>query len=439
MATMFYDEGAERQSWAEGLPATEELLRQQLKYVYDKSPFYRKKFDAAGIKIANVRTAQDFAKLPFTYKHELRESQQRAPAFGEHCACPDEAIRRIYSTSGTTGVPTFIGLTSADLNRWLSTGGRALAARGISHSHRVINFFGAGPFVGGISGEIIHHYGACLIPLGPGHTDRVISACRVAGARVIQCTPSYAFYLADHCRTRGIDPRSLGIELLLPAGEPGGGIPAMRVQLEEAFGCRVLESMGNGDAGMGIWSECEEGTGMHFMGQGLVYPEIIDFSTGEVLPVQAGTEGELVYTTVNRECVPLIRFRTRDHVAIVGTECRCGRQTMRIRCIGRYDHLLIVRGVNVYPSAIEDVVASIAPRTTGRVEILLPEKGPRIEPPVRLKVEHAGVTPPPGLATEIETLLKEKLVFAAKVELVPEGTLGRGEYKRKVLRVEGLQ
>jgi phenylacetate-CoA ligase len=432
--TRFYDEAAERPSWEEALKENEELLRNQVRYVYDHSLFYREKLDSAGLGPESVKTARDFERLPFTTKEQLRESQRSAPPFGRHQACPSDAICRIYSTSGTTGVPTFIGLTRHDLDLWMRTAARALWARGMRPFHRVVSPLGAGPFVGGFTNEVISHFGACLIPLGPGHTNRVVTSCQFAGATVILASPSYAMHLLEHCKAHDIDPRSLKLERLLVAGEPGGGVPETRRRIEGAFGCHVLESMGNGDSGLAIWSECEEKNGMHFMGQGMVYPEIIDSKTGRTLPVQQGTEGELVYTTVNRECIPVLRFRTNDHVVVLGTDCACGRRTMRIRCIGRYDDLLIIRAVNVYPSAIQDVIHSCAPRTTGRFEILLPAPGPQVEPPVHIRVEIAQGSPD-ELKSTLERVFMEKLVFRSRVEIVSAGAIKSSEYKGRVVRV----
>lgn len=416
----------------------EELFTRQIAYLFQHSPFYRDKLHGARLGPESIRGLDDLPKIPFTTKEELRESQRQDPPFGRHRACPPEAIVRIYSTSGTTGTPTYIGLTRHDLGLWVRVAQRGLWSRGVRVGQRVVSPLGAGPFVGGLSGEIVDRLGACLIPLGPGHTDRVVSAFRVAGAETLFATPSYAFHLLHHCTTRGIDPQSLRMVRCLVAGEPGGGVPSIRRQIEDAFGCRVLEAMGNGDAGLSMWAECELGHGMHFMARGMILPEIIDPDSGVVFPVREGVKGEMVYTTVDRECIPILRFRTRDHVEVLGTRCDCGRTGYRIRCIGRTDDMLIVRGVNVYPSAVEDVVATFVPRTTGRIEIVLDRPGPMVEPPVRIRVEHtASAGDLATLQHELETRLRETLVFSAVVELVADGTLPRGEYKRQLIRRAG--
>jgi phenylacetate-CoA ligase len=219
-------------------------------------------------------------------------------------------------------------------------------------------------------------------------------------------------------------------------GEPGAGIPHIRRQIEEAFGAIVRETMGNGDMLGLMWAECDYGEGMHFIGQGVCHVEIIDPETGMVLEIKEGLTGELVYTSLDRECQPLVRFRTRDHVVVIRTSCACGRTGFVIKCIGRTDDMLIVSGVNVYPSAVRDVVGTLTPRVTGEIVIRLSEKPPSVKPPMKIKVEHGHE---PGdlaqLKSQIETLLREKLIFSSDVELVPPGTLPRFEYKARLVEI----
>jgi len=192
--------------------------------------------------------------------------------------------------------------------------------------------------------------------------------------------------------------------------------------------------MGNGDMMGLMWGECEAKNGMHFLGADTCHCEIIHPGTGEVIAPETGVEGELVYTSLNRECQPLIRFRTRDHVRVTQTQCGCGRTGFCIRCIGRTDDMLIISGVNVYPSAVRDVVSTLAPDTTGEILIQIPGQGPSVAPPLKIKVEHGQV---PGdlslLKNKIQTLIREKLIFPAEVTLVPPGSLPRYEYKARLV------
>src|SRR5690606_15088719 len=191
---------------------------------------------------------------------------------------------------------------------------------------------------------------------GTGNTERLMAAVALLKPQALACTPSYALHLAEWGRERGMDLPAGNIERILVAGEPGGGEPAMRAKLEAAWGARVTEAMGIGDIGASLWGECEEQAGMHFCARGFVHVELIDPETQQPVPFEDGARGELVYTHLAHRGAPMLRFRSRDHVVVNMQPCRCGRTSPRVRCIGRTDDMLIVRGVNVFPSAIREVV-----------------------------------------------------------------------------------
>jgi phenylacetate-CoA ligase len=409
-------------------------LVRQLAYVAAQSAFYRAKFTAAGVDPLAIKSTRDLARLPFTEKSELRESQTAVPPYGHHIACAPEAVRRVYSTSGTTGRPTYIGLTAHDIGVWRETASRAFWANGLRPADRVPLV--VSPFVVAASYADAFEAIGTAIPIGVNMTDRLIDAFRFGGATALLCTASYPLHFARALAERDIEPRALGLRRILAGGEPGASIPEVRRQIEETFGCTLMECSGNGDYCAMTWAECEYRQGMHFVGQGLIHPEIIDPDTGEVLDIEPGVSGELVCTSLDRECMPLLRFRTRDHVRVTHTECACGRTGFGIRIVGRTDDLLIVRGVNVYPAAVRDVVASFAPQTNGVIEIQLHRAPPAgWEPPVHIKCECGDS---PGdlvlLQQAIESRLREKLIFRAQVELVPSGALPRYEYKARLVR-----
>ena len=289
-------------------------------------------------------------------------------------------------------------------------------------------------FIAASYGEAIESLGSTLIPVGVGATDRFIGAVKNLGANFVLSTASFPLYLITYCQKKGIDAKGFGIRGFMVGGEPGGGIPHIRQKIEDTFGANVQECMGNGDMLGLMWAECEYKNGMHFIGQGACHPEIIDPDTGKTLEIKEGLQGELVYTSIDRECQPLIRFRTRDHVVVTQTKCECGRTGYCIKCIGRTDDMLIVSGVNVYPSAIRDVIGNLTPRVTGEIIIQLKEPPPSVQPPMKIKVEHGE---DPGdlaqLKSEIEQLLREKLIFSSSVELVPPGTLPKYEYKARLV------
>jgi phenylacetate-CoA ligase len=251
----------------------------------------------------------------------------------------------------------------------------------------------------------------------------------------MHCTPSYAAYFADFVRQAGTDPRELGLKKLFCGAEPGAGIPAIRAKLEQDWGARVTEGLGNADMAPIIFSECPEQSGMHFNGPDCVVVEIIDPETGESLPHEAGVTGELVYTSLQRECVPLLRFCTRDRIEVLGTSCGCGRTGFKLRCIGRTDDMLIVLGVNVFPSAIKDVVSSFYPATTGEIQIVLDKPGPGVAPPLKVVAECSGEpAASAALKLSIERKIKATLSISASIEAVRAGTLPRYEMKGQLVK-----
>ncbi|HJR95635.1 MAG TPA: hypothetical protein VJ807_09380, partial [Gaiellaceae bacterium] len=221
---------------------------------------------------------------------------------------------------------------------------------------------------------------------------------------------------------------------VLVAGEPGGGEPAFRARLEEGWGARVTEAMGIGDIGISLWGECEEQNGMHLGARGFVHAELIDPETTESISFEDGAAGELVLTHLRHQAAPLLRFRTRDHVEVRMSPCPCGRTGPRVRCLGRTDDMLLVRGVNVFPSAVRDVVGTFVPRVSGHVRVRPRASGTKQDPPLPLAVELAqGGEPDPELADAIRERLRAVLVVQTTVELVPWGSLARDDYKGQLL------
>lgn len=411
----------------------EQALLKQLKYVWENSVFYQKKFGEAGLELGDIKGLEDLSKLPFTEKAELRESQLIDPPLGTHRACPREKVKRIYSTSGTTGRPTFIGLTEHDLEVWREASSRAFWTGGF-RPNSIVPLVVSPFFIAASYADAIEAIGT-LVPIGVGATDRLIAAFQHIGANAFLATSSFPLHFATSLEKRGINPKSLGVTAILAGGEPGAAIPSVRQKVEETFGCIFLEMMGNGDMCGEMWSECRYKRGMHFVAQGIVHPEIINPDTGEVLEVKEGTRGELVYTSLDRECIPLVRFRTRDHIEVTQTSCDCGRTGFGIRVFGRTDDMIIVQGVNVYPAAVRDTVASLSPRTTGAIEIQLYAPPPEgWKPPIHIKIEHgkeAGDLD--QLKKDLEALIREKLIFRANVELVAPDSLPKYEYKAKLV------
>jgi phenylacetate-CoA ligase len=421
----------ESRPWDEQLALDDESYRTQLGYLFERSAFYREKLAAAGVDSPEAAGGLgDIARLPLTEKQALQATCTPDNPVGTHlCVKPPEIVR-IYSTSGTTGAPSYIPLTAEDLDNWVTGSARSYAASGISAGQRIISTYNAGPFVAGAALAAFERIGLCHIPVGTGNTERLLEAIHRLAPEAVVLTPSYAEHLVE--RDAGLGESS--VERVLVAGEPGGGEPAFRARLEEGWGAKVTEAMGIGDIGVSLWGECEEQDGMHLGARGFVYSELIDPDTGGAVPFEDGASGELVLTHLLHRAAPLLRFRTRDHVELRTSPCACGRTSPRIRCVGRNDDMLIIRGVNVFPSAIREVVGGFAPAVSGHVIVKPQAAGVKQEPPLPIAVELArGAAPHDALADAIRERLRTVLVIQTRVELVPWGSLQRSEYKSKLV------
>ncbi|MDQ5848568.1 MAG: phenylacetate--CoA ligase family protein [Pseudomonadota bacterium] len=406
---------------------TQEAYRQQIEALYERSAFYRDKLSAAGFDSpAAVGGIERIAALPFTEKDELRRSQATQPPLGAHAAIDISQAARIYSTSGTSGAPLYIPLTRSDVEDWRQIGRDTYSKNGLKAGERVITTYGAGPFVAGASLAAFEAIGAVHIPLGVGNTERLLAAVEQLRPQALACTPSYAMHIAEVAAAKGV--RLSSIERIIVGGEPGGGEAVFRRNLQNAFNSKVYEIMGIGDIAASLWGECPAQAGMHFSGEGIIHVELIDPESGKALEMKDGAVGELVYTHLRREAAPLLRFRSRDHVTVWTARCACGQSTMRVRCIGRTDDMLIVRGVNVFPTAVREVVARFQPRVTGAVQIRPRSRGVKQDPPLPVVVEGD-----PDLADAIARELRNTLMFAPEVRVVAPQSLPRSEYKSKLV------
>jgi len=431
----YFNAAVETMSADETAAMQQAKLARQLGYLTANSPFHAAKLAEAGVEPGDIRSLADLARLPFTEKAELRESQRRDPPLGSHAAAPMRNVVRVHASSGTTGTPSFIGLTAYDAGRWAECIARSYWAQGLRPGSVFAMGLSIGFFVGGLPvAAAVETVGATLLPIGTGASDRLIASIRSMKADTLATTPSYALYLAELAREEmGIDPAALGIRRVMVGAEPGGGVPEIRAQIEESWGARCTEAVGIADLITIHSAECEAQDGCHFMVPDYLIMEIVDPETGAVIPPdRPEIEGELVFTHIDRECNPMLRFRTRDRVIVKTGPCACGRTGPRLRCIGRTDDMLILRGVNVWPSAVRDVVAGFRPEATGEMLIRVDGEGPKVDPPLRVRVE-AGSAAGAGLAVRIEQAIRAKLIVQARVELVPRGVLPRTEMKAKLV------
>jgi phenylacetate-CoA ligase len=420
----------ETRPWAEQLAIDDESYRTQLSYLFERSAFYRDKLAAAGFASAEAAGGlADIAQLPLTEKSEVRDTRTPHNPIGAHLCVEPSEIVRIYSTSGTTGMPSYIPLSASDLENWVTGSARSYAASGVVAGQRLISTYNAGPFVAGAALAAFDRIGLSHIPVGTGNTERLVRTIEQLRPDAAALTPSYAAYLAEQ-----FDIAGSSVQRVLVAGEPGGGEPAFRAKLEEGWGARVTEAMGIGDIGVSLWGECEEQDGMHLGARGFVHAELIDAETGKAIAMEDGVAGELVLTHLRHRAAPLLRFRTRDHVRVRTSPCKCGRTSPRLRCIGRTDDMLIVRGVNIFPSAVREVVSAFAPDVSGHILVKPGEAGVKQEPPLPVSVELArGRAADAALAEAIRERLRSVLVVQTRVDLVPWGSLRRSEYKSKLV------
>ncbi|MGH6926643.1 MAG: phenylacetate--CoA ligase family protein [Propylenella sp.] len=428
---MILDPEIEALPWEEQPGADASAYRNQVSYLLANSRFYQEKLASAGYAEARqVSGLEEIAKLPFTEKDELRTARSETEPIGAHLAVPMRSIVRIFSTSGTTGAPSYIPLTDADLGQWVRISSRSYAATGLRAGERLISTYNAGPFVAGVGLDAFYALKLCHIPLGSGNTERLLTAIEQLKAEAVALTPSYALHIAERAHERGIDLAATSVARLIVAGEPGGGEPAMRAQLQEEWGAKVTEAMGIGDIAATLWAECEAQRGMHFSGRGFVHFELIDPESGKPTPIEDGATGELVYTHLRRQAAPLLRFRSRDHVVVSAGPCPCGRTSPRIRCIGRTDDMLIVRGVNVFPSALRELIGAFAPAVGGPISVRPRETGFRQNPPLKVLVElGSAAAGEERLAEAIRKRIRETLLVTTEIVFVPNGSLPRSDYK----------
>jgi len=404
----------------------------QYRRIREASPFYARKFREAGAGRSFVGLA-DLPEVPFTTKDDLKQAIDEDPPFGSNlCVAPDQ-VKRVYQTSGTTGTPSVLALTRGDMEVWTLMGTRTYYSTGIHEHNSVLTTFGAGPFVAGHTHFVLLRIGARTVPVAPGDTERVLFGLRAGLADTLLSTASFAQYLANRLEKTGAEPGAVPLTHVVTGGEPGGGIPAIRDHIERVLGVTVTEVMGIGDVAPSLFGECAHQQGMHFCGTAHVWPELIHPETREPMEIETGAVGELAYTSLTREAMPVVRFLGGDIVRIEGTSCECGRTSFRMRVLGRRDDMFIVRGVNVYPAAILSVVGDFRPQVTGRARVVRPGAEMSIPPPVPVEVEVAAEhASDAALRASLENAIHAKLLFRSQVKLVPEASFGDAGYKTRL-------
>lgn len=401
-------------------------LIKMVKNAYDHVPFYKKLLDDHGVSPDDIHSIDDITKLPFTVKQDLRDNYP----FGLF-AVPASGLQRIHASSGTTGKQTVVGYTKHDLEVWSQGAARALCAAGATKNDKVHVSYGYGLFTGGLGLHYGAEYlGATTIPVSSGNTKRQVQILQDFESDILCCTPSYAMFIGETVRDMGIDPKSLKLRAGIFGAEPW--TDNMRREIEKLLDIKAYDIYGLSEiAGPGVAYNCECQNGLHVC-EDYFYPEIIDPDTLEVLP--DGEFGELVFTCIGKEALPLIRYRTRDIASITHEKCACGRTTVRMsKPKGRSDDMLIIRGVNVFPSQVEHVLLELG--LTANYLIIVDRKNnlDTMEVQVEMLPEMFSDTVKGLESTEkrIESALQSTLNVHAKVRLLEPGRLARSEGKAK--------
>jgi phenylacetate-CoA ligase len=416
----YFDERSETMPPAWTRRLEEERLAEQVRYCYERAPFYRRKLDEAGVRPADINL-ESLRAIPFTTKDELRSSQAENPPYGDFACVDAIEISRVHLSSGTTGKPIVMAYTERDLETSAAVGARAFWGAGVRPDDMVLHCLSYSFYTGGLSDHAaLETTGATMVPVGLGQSAKVLELWRDLRPTALFSTITYPLHLAETAAERDVDPRSLGLRKLIVTGEPGGQIAATRRRMEELWGATVADTYGLSDVWGTLAGECQEREGLHFLGQGATLVELVEPESGESLPVEAGTRGELVFTHLWREGTPLLRFRSRDIAQVIATECECGRTGFRFRVIGRSDDMFRIRGVNVFPSALEELMRE---HGVDRFAVVL-ERFP-VEPPVKILAEGLN-----GRERELAEAVRLRLSFTCEIVAAE---LPRAEAKSKRL------
>ncbi|MCP4389256.1 MAG: phenylacetate--CoA ligase [Gammaproteobacteria bacterium] len=416
------------------------LIADQIRYVYRHSPYYRDKYDRAGIDPASIDSHQALATLPFTEKADIALAQQQGALLGPNQCCDFEDIVRMTCTGGSTGEPTRLGWSQNDIEVYDEMGARALWTMGCRPRDLVISCFNYSMYAGGIMDHGgFEAMGACILAYGIGNSERLLEMISRFPAREtgysIYLTPSYAVRLADIAAGLGIDLAALGVTRGFFSGEAGLQVPGYRDKIEQAWGMHAMDMYGTAELGVHS-GECEHRSGLHYSCAGLVAVELIDPDSGEVKAFEDESEGELVFTTLRREACPLVRLRSHDIVRIYTEACACGRKSFRLHTLGRSDDMFIVKGINVFPLGIQEALLNYLPDISAEFFVELSQPPPIDYPPricleVDTRVDAAAYS---QLVVEIRSSIKRHCNFTPTIELVAQGSIASEHKTRRLYR-----
>lgn len=412
------------------------LLKRQLIYTLSNSAFYKEKYKVAGVDLRNGIHIENFSNLPFTEKIEILAEQEAYPPFGRLATKRDKNnLCRVHQTSGSTGRPVYIILTKNDIDATIEAGGRAFRCAGLTSDDTVIHCLNYSLWAGGVTDHLsLEATGATVIPYGVGNTKKLVETIKEIQPNAISCTPSYMSRLEVVLKEEfGMEPVDLGLEKAFFGGEGGLQDPAVREQIEDKWRLKAIDAnYGMADVLSIFGSECEARQGLHFHGQGIIHMELIDPVTNKSLPIKDEQVGEMVLTNLRREAQPLIRYRTGDVIKIHSTkQCNCGRKSIRFLIIGRTDDMITVRGINVYPSAVANILAELNNWFSGEFEFVLDSSSPFERPLLRIELSRQIGFHDSTIESYIVKKCHEELNFTPQIELLEFGQFPRTEGKTK--------
>ena len=438
MTRRYWNEEVETLPQADIARLESERLPAQLAYMAATSDFFRAKFDQAGLAPEAVTGRDELARLPFMEKRELAAAQADGSLIGANLCAPLDEVVRIQATGGTTGQPLRIAFTRQDVADYSEMGARALWASGCRPGEIVFACMNYSLYAGGVSDHMCFEtLGAATLPYGVGQSKRLLHM--MAGMRdplAIWATPSYAVRLAEVAAEEGLSPRKIGLAKGYFSGEAGLQVPGYRARIEEAWGLTAADVYGVGELGLHC-GECEFRTGFHYASTGFVLTELIDPETTQPLAFAEGAVGEFVYTSLRREAGPVLRLRSHDLMQVFTEACECGRTSFRFKVLGRSDDMFIVKGVNVFPLAVQAALTALQPRLTGEFRILL-DQAPPIDYAPRVQVEVARGLPEAAVAelvAETRAAVRRDCNFTAAIEPVPQGTIASEKKTRRLYRI----
>jgi phenylacetate-CoA ligase/benzoylacetate-CoA ligase len=436
----FWDHEFDTRPWGELTKYWVDKFNALTAYVKANSEFYSKHL----AKVGGIHSFDALLDVPYMSKNEIRDAQVRSAKgspLGSIQTAKTEDIVQVISSSGTTGRPVYYGITFKDLESWRDALANFTYTAGVRKEDVVAHVVGTAIFAGGEPYfEGMRHIGATVVWTGGQTTQRMLETIRNMYCTAILGTTSFDLYLGENCeKFIGTEARNLSVRKVLGGGEAGLGEEQIRRKIREAWGATsIREIMGLADVMPGMWAECEEESGMHFTAHRHVMVELVDPESGKHLTWEPGVRGEPIYTTLLREATPVVRYASHDYIQVEGIDCKCGRTSPRIRCVGRVDDMLTYKAMNVFPAAIRDVIMThFGSMTTGYVQVVKDSPGQvKFDDPIPVDIEvKSGVQDPQRLKRSIEDKIRDLLTVRIEANLVPPESIERTPYKTALTRV----